>query len=796
MGNFFENIRYGLRQLIKNPVFAAIAIVTLALGSGANTAIFSVINSALLQPLPYPQAVQLVQIFETNPDTERNNVSGGAFKDWHSQSHNFTHLAIYESIRRNVSGNGSPENVKGLAVSAEFLSVLGVAPTLGRDFARGEDSNGGNNRVIILAHQFWQDHFAGDPLIVGVSVSLDHIPFTIVGVLPARALLQDEAAFLVPDVIDAPGAEWSRAGHWRSVIGRMAPGVTALQVQTELRGIKQRLAPEYPDFKQNWSVAVVPMQTASTEDSRPALMILLATVALVLLISCVNVSNLLLVRGSARSREMALRIALGAGAGRLVRQLLVESLLLALAGCAVGWLVAGFAIRVLTNMVAGMLPLMLQPKLDMRVFLVSLVVACSCGILFGILPALRASRPELTVSLKEKVGASSGAAIKRLQSLLVVSEFAFTLMLLVGAGLLARSFIRVMEANPGFRPEHTVAFDLALPEAKYPKDAQRLQFIQSIRQRLAAVPGIASAGTTTSLPLGEGGRSEFASRSDQPTRMDYTVTCDFVSPDYFAAMGMPVLEGRAIAEADNRDKAARVLVVDKTVSHDLYPGTDAIGQHILFLGESWEIVGVVPPVRHYSLDRPQLPGIYGPQSYSLATTSIVIRSALPPSAVSAAIRDTMRDLDPDQPIANLRTLEGAMHRSLAPRRSILVLMVLFAALATVLASIGIYGVISYAINQRARELSIRAALGAQRRDIIRLVVSGGLKVSIIGSMIGVAASFALSRFVESQLYEVSAHDPMILSGALLFLSLIATISIYLPARRAAYSDLIMGLRNE
>jgi predicted permease len=796
MRTLFEHIRYGLRQMAKNPGFTAIAILTLALGSGANTAIFSVVNSALLQPLPYPQSGQLVQIFETNPDTERNNVSGGAFKDWQSQSHSFTHLAIYESIRRNLTGSGSPENVKGLAVSSEFLSVLGISPATGRDFARGEDSNGGNNHVIILSHQFWRDHFGSDPHIAGVSISLDQVPFTIVGVLPPHALLQDEASFLVPDVIDAPGENWSRAGHWRSVIGRMSLGATKLQVQTELRGIKQRLASEYPAFKQDWSVAVIPMQKASTEESRPALLILLATVGLVLLISCVNVSNLLLARGNARAREMAVRVALGAGTGRLVRQLLVESLLLALAGCAAGWLVAVFAIRVLTNMIAGMLPLMLQPKLDTRVFGLSLFVACACGILFGILPALRSSRPDLTVSLKEKVGASSGAGIKRSQSLLVVSEFAFTLMLLVGAGLLVRSFIRVMEASPGFRPEQTLAFDLSIPQAKYPKDSQRLQFIQSITQHLAAVSGVSSVGSSTALPLGEGGWTEYASRADQPKRMDYTVACDFVSPGYFSAMGMPLLRGRSITEADDREKAALVLVVDTTVARDLYPGTDAIGLHVSFMGESWEIVGIVAPVRHFYLDRPPTPSIYGPQSYAVANASIVIRSALPPSSLAVAIRNTVRGIDSDQPIANLRTLEAAMEKSLAPRRSILVLMALFAGMATVLACIGIYGVISYATSLRTRELSIRAALGAQRQDIIRLVVSGGLKVAVVGAAIGLAASFGLSRFIESQLYDVSARDPIVLSGAVLLLLLIAAISIYLPARRAANADPISGLRYE
>jgi predicted permease len=357
MRTLFGEIRYGFRQMSKNPGFTAIAVLTLALGSGANTAIFSVINSALLQPLPYPQPGQLVQIFETTPDYNRNNVSGGAFKDWKSQSRSFSHLAIYENIRRNLTGIGTPENMKGLAVSSDFLSVLGVSPAVGRDFAQGEDGNGGNNHVVILSHQLWQDHFASNPHVLGASISLNQVPFTIIGVLAPSALLQDDASFLTPDVIDEPGENWSRAGHWRSVIGRMSPGVSALPVQTELRGIKQRLASEYPAFKQDWSVAVVPMQTASTEESRPALIILLATVGLVLLISCVNVSNLLLSRGNARAREMAVRVALGAGTGKLVRQLLVESILLALAGCGAGQLVAVFATRPLTYMVAGMLPL-------------------------------------------------------------------------------------------------------------------------------------------------------------------------------------------------------------------------------------------------------------------------------------------------------------------------------------------------------------------------------------------------------------------------------------------------------
>ena len=797
MRSLLEDLRYGLRQMLKYPGFTAVAVLTLALGSGANTAIFSVINSALLRPLPYPEPKQIVQIFETNRDTEHNNVSGGAFKDWQAQSRSFSHVAVLESIRRNLTGSGSPENLKGLAVSSEFLSVLGVAPALGRDFARGEDRNGGNNRVIILSNQFWEEHFGGDPRAVGSYLSLDQVPFTIVGVLPPNALLQDETSFLVPDVIDAPGIQWNRAGHWRSAIGRLLPGVSMAQAQAELRRIKQRMNSEYPDFKRDWSVAIVPMQSAFTEDSRTPLLILLATVGLVLLISCVNVSNLLLARGNARSREMAVRAALGAGAGRLVRQLLAESILLALAGCAAGWLAAVFAVRVLSNMVKGMLPLMLQPKLDGRVFAVSLGVACACGILFGILPAFRSSRPDLNVALREKTGgASSTLARKKSQSLLIMSEFAFTLMLLVGAGLLIRSFIRVLETSPGFRPEQTLAFDLSLPKAKYATDASREQFIRSLRQGLASVPGVEAAASAMTLPLGETGDTEYASRSDQPNRMDYIVSCDFVSADYFAAMGMPILRGRNLTEADGRDKAPRVMVVDTNVARDLFPGVDPIGQHIAFFGAPWEIVGLVAPVHQFDLDHPPKPAIYAVQSYSLASTSVVIRSALPASALTAAVRETLHNLDPDQPITNLRTMGQAMEKSLAPRRSILILMAVFAAMATLLACIGIYGVISYTTGQRTRELSIRSALGAQHFDIIRLVVSGGLKVALIGIAIGIAASLGLARFIQSQLYEVSAGDPLVFSIAGILLLAVATIAIFLPARRAANADPVQGLRCE
>jgi predicted permease len=802
MSGLGQDLRYALRQLRRSPGFAAIAVITLALGIGANTAIFSVVNSVLIKPLPYPDPQRLVQIFETLPGSNRNSVSGGAFKDWREQSSTFAHLAVYEETRLNLTGSGTPERLSGLMVSSEFLSVLGITPAVGRDFAAGEDAVGGNNRVIVLTNQLWQGHFGGDPSVVGRSVSLDQIPYTIIGVLPPNALPQDEPTFLVPDVIDAAGTNWDRSGHWRQVIGRLLPGITAPQAEAELRGIRQRLASDYPSFKKNWSVAVVPMQEVYTGDTRPVLLMLLGTVALVLLIACANVSNLMLARGNARSREMAIRTALGAHSWRLVRQMLVESFLLAGVGCAVGLGFAVFGIQLLTSVFVGQLPHVVRPELDVNVLLFSIAVAGGCGLLVGILPAWRTSNTNLNCTLKETERGSASGGKRRAQSFLVASEFAFTLMLLVGAGLLLRSFVVLLETNPGFNPKQTLAIDLSFPEVKYPKAEDRFRFIENLNARVAALPGVESEGATSALPLGDGGDTEFASRADEALRTDYLASCNFVSGDYLGAMGMPLLRGRAINESDNHTKGSRVLVVDETVARDLYPdpNVDPIGQYLRLKGDTWEIVGIVAPVRQFWLDRKPLPTVYGPQSFagqlSPTTASIIIRTRQSSLALLDAVRKTVLDADPDQPIANVRTLEEAVHKSLGPRRTTLALLSLFAAVAISLACIGIYGVVSYAIGQRARELSIRAALGAQRGDILRLVLAGGMKPSIIGMVAGLAAAFGLARFLAGQLFEVKAHDPMVFLASASMLALVAVLSVYVPARRAARVDPMVALRYE
>jgi predicted permease len=795
-----HDLKFALRQLRKSPGFTVVAVLTLALGIGANTAIFSVVNSALLQPLPYPHPEQLVDVTETRSDGRSNgSLSGGAFKDWREHGTKFSRLAVYEEARRNLTGLGTPERVTGLQASVDYLPALGIAPMIGRDFAAGETTAGGNNHVILLTHQFWQSHFGGDPGAVGRQLSLDQTSYTVIGVLPPRALPQDGVQFLIPDVIDAPGTYWGRDAHWRRVIGRLSPGVPVLEVQAELRGIKQRLTAEYPSWKEKWSVAVTPLQETYVGRTRPMFLLLLGAVALVLLIACANVSNLLLARGHARSREMAVRIALGASSWQIVRQMLIESLVLALSGCALGLLFAAASIRLLARMVAAQLPEVLHPQLDLHVLLFSILVAGGCGVLFGLLPAWRAAGADVNHALKESERGSVSRSKRRSQSFLVVSEFAFTLVLLVGAGLFLRSFTRLMEVDPGFQPQHTLAFDLSFPGTKYPHDEDRLRFTQGLISRIRALPGVASVGTASNLPLSGSERGEFLDRPDKPQPSErYLVGVCSVGGDYFATLGITLLRGRVITDTDNVPTAPPVLVIDARVAKELFPDENPLGQRVNLLGKACEVVGVVAPVHHRDLEQQPRPSVYGPQTHfpNSYSSSILVRSALPPSTLVATVRNTIFEADPDQPIANVRTLEQAVYQSLAPRRTALVLLGLFAAVAIGLACIGIYGVVSYTIGQRTHELSIRSALGAQRRDIIRLVLVGGMKPSVLGMAVGLAAAFSVARLIQSQLFEVKAHDPLVYLLSVGLIGLVALLSVYLPARRAARVNPIVALRAE
>jgi putative ABC transport system permease protein len=799
MESLLQDLRFGVRMLAKNPGFTLIAVLTLALGIGANTAIFSLINSALLKPLPYPDAERIVTVWETLPDGNRNSISAGAYKDWRARSTKLSHVALLKDVRLNLTGSGAPEHLAGLWVSTEFLSVLGVKPLLGRDFLPGEDAKGGNNQVVLLSHQLWQQQYGGNASIVGQTISLNQLSYTVIGVLPPNVLPQSEHKFLLPFVmdVDTDTVRWTRGYHCCGAIGRVAPGATLAQAQAELRAIKQQLMAEYPPDKKDWSVGVAQLQQDLTGDARPTLTILLGTVALVLLIACANVSNLLLARGNARAREIAIRSALGAGSGRIVRQLLMESLLLALLGGVLGLGLASFGIELLAKMLAGMLPSMLRPELDWRVLTFSLVIACGSGLLFGLWPALRASRPDLQHVLKESERGSLSASRRRSQSALVVAEFALTIVLLIGAGLFLRSFVRLLATDPGFNTQQTLAFDLSFPKAKYPKAEDQQRFLQDVSKRLMALPGIEAAGAATTLPLSRSGRGGGVRRADQPDGNGYGVRDDFISGDYFSALQIKLLRGRLLTEADNLPTAPPVLVIDEKVARDLYPGEEAIGKTLKYGPKSWEIVGIVPRIRHGSLEQEPPPRIYGPRAqFSYPTAGMVVRSALPPATLVETIRKTILEVDSHQPIANVRTLEEAVSNSLARQRTTLILLGLFAAVAIGLACLGIYGVMSYTIGQRAHEFAIRGALGAQRRDIFRLVLSSGLKLSLLGIAVGLGAAFFLARLVEKLLFEIQARDPLVFLAAVCLLGIAAAVSVYLPARRATKVDPLIALRHE
>jgi predicted permease len=796
---FWQDLRYGARMLWKNPGFTAVAVLTLALGIGANTAIFSMINSVLIKALPYPKAEQLVRVWETLPNGARAGVTAGAFKDWRAHSSKLAQVALIKDVRLNLTGSGTPEHVTGLQVTTEFLAALGVTPMLGRGFMAGEDAQGGNNRVLILAHQFWQRRYGGDASLIGQTISLNQIPYTVIGVLPLGALLQDETMFLLPFIVDVDTdtVRWTRGYGCCGALGRLAPGVTLAQAQAELQGIRQQLAAEYPAYRKDWSVGLFPLQEDITGDVRPTLRVLLATVGLVLLIACANVSNLLLARGNARARELAIRAALGARAGRLIRQLLSESLLLALIGGALGLLLAVFGIKLLAGMVMGQLPQMLRPELDLNVLAFSILIACGCGLLFGLLPALRASKPDLNHVLKETERGAQSASKRRSQSLLVVAEFAFTLVLLVGAGLFLRSFMRLLETDPGFNPKQVLAFDLSFPKTKYPKAEDQQRFLKALTDRIAALPGVEAVGAATTLPLSNRGRGGSVRRLDKPASNEYGVRDDFVSGDYFSALQIQLLRGRAITEADNLPSAPRVLVIDAKIARDLYPDEDPLGKPLNYGDQTWEIVGIAAPIRHAGLSFEPDPRIYGPRAhFSYPTAGMVTRSALPPATLVETVRKSILAVDPDQPIANVRTLEEAVQNSLARQRTTLILLGLFAVVAISLACIGIYGVMSYATGQRAREISIRLALGAQRREIIRLLLAGGMKPALVGIAVGLGAAFALSRLVEKLLFEVKTHDPLVFVASVCLIATVAILSIYLPARRAARLDPMAALRSE
>jgi putative ABC transport system permease protein len=812
MQTFWQDLRYGARMLLKYPGFMAVVVITLALGIGANTTIFSVVNAVLLRPLPYQNPEQLVMIWGKLPGYVSGNVGASAveFADYSDQNQVFSSIAAYTSTSFNLTGAGEPERIVSTVASASLFPLLNVRPVLGRSFLNEEDRLG-HDRVVILSHSLWLRRFAGSSSIIGQSITLDGQSHTIVGVAPAGFQFPDnETELWKPIAFSAEQlSENERGSHYLSVIARMKPGVTIGRAQADMSALAQRLQREHPlnyEMESGWGVTVVSLREETVGDVRLALQALFGAVGCVLLIGCANVSNLLLARASTRRREMAIRAALGGRPGRIIRQLLTESLMLSLAGGGLGALIAVWGVEVVAKLSASTLPRVNEVSIDGRVIGFTCVVTLLTCLLFGLVPAWQLARTDLNESLKEsgsKGIESSGS--HRLRGLLVVGETALALILLVGAGLMIKSLYRLQQVEPGFDPAHALTMRLALPEAKYPQPQRQQDFYERLLDRIDALPGVKAAGAINFLPLsGTGNQRSFLIEGEPEPKLN--VGFRMVSPDYFRAMGVPLRAGRLIDDRD-RENAPRVAVVNETFASVFLANEYPLGKRIK-LGSvqgpfPWlTIAGVVGDVKHGGLDRETRPEMYVPYlqpllpDWDMPPMFMVVRSDSEPGSLTAAVRGVVKELDRDQPLYNIATMEQLLSRSTLQRRFNMTLLAVFAALALILAGVGIYGVMAYAVTERTREIGIRMALGAQTSDALRLVLRQGMRLTLVGVTLGLMGAFALTRLMENLLFKVKATDPLTFIVIALLLTVVALLACWIPARRATKVDPMVALRFE
>ena len=792
-----NDLRFAYRQLAKSPGFVAVAILTLALGIGANTAIFSVVDALLLRPLPYPESDRIVQVWEA-PNTGGIAISsGGVFMDWQDHTTLLGTIAAAHQADKNLTGEGEPVRISGLEVSADYLRVLRLNPALGRGFTPQDDAPGGDRHVVIITYELWQSRFQGNPGMVGRALRFDGESYTVIGVLPPNALVATNVGFLTPATIRAEAWKQSRDYNYICfVIGRLKPGATIRQAEEELNVAKRALNSSYPKFKIPWTVTLQTLQEALFGNTRPYVLTLLAAVGVILLIACANVANLLLAKASSRQGEIAVRVALGATTGRILRQLLTESMLLALAGGLAGVLLGAWAIDPLVKFAGIQVGSGIDVGVDTRVLLFALLITGATGLLFGIFPALSAARPDLNQHLKEGLRGSTVGARKRLQSLLIVSETVLTVILLVAAGLLLRSFAKAVKANPGFNRENVLTFDLTQPNSKAPTAAHRARFVQAILQGIEQIPAVTGAGMASSTPMnGIVGYGDLVSREDRPeTRNDLNAGFDSVAGDFFKVVGIPLLRGRFFTEADNDLKAPKVMIINEVLARRFFGDGDPLGRLLHFKDATWEAVGVVGSVRQFGFDLEPQPQVYFPQVYFPWYTSIVVRTQVPPLTLVAEVRKAILTVDPEQPIANLGTLEQSVGNTLQTRRIMLTLLGVFAFTALVLACIGIYGIMAYSVAQRTREIGIRIALGAGTGQVVALVLRSGMKLVLIGLGIGALGSIGAGRLIASQLYNVSSLDPVVFALVALALLAVTLAACWLPARKATRVDPVEALR--
>jgi putative ABC transport system permease protein len=798
-----NDLRYALRQLIKAPSFTAVAILTLALGIGACSAIFSVVNVVLLRPLDYPEPGRIVVIRETNlPQFPEFSVSPPNYIDWEKQTKSYEYLAAYSGAGVNLTGEGEPQRLVGVKATAHYFDAYGVKPILGRMLLPEEDAQG-KNHVVVLSYPFWQRVFGGKGDAVGRAIQLNGEPYTVVGVAPAGFGLTSKVDVWMPMAFKPDEtANDARGGHYINVVGRLRPGVTVAQAKAELDVLAVQLAKQYPDSNKGWGIFMMAMQDYSVRDVKPVLYTLLGAVGCVLLIACANLANLLLARATARHREISIRAALGASRGRLVRQLLTESVVLSLCGGVAGLILARWGLDALLALAPTSLPRITEIRLDSGVLIFSLALSLLTGLVFGIAPAWLAVRADVNEALKQGTrGSTEGGARGRLRSALVVIEVTFALMLLGGAGLLARSFMQLAHVDPGFIPENATLLRLSLPQKKYALPEQQIAFANALLERVKVLPGVQSAGITHSMPLVSDYVLSFniegrpaIDPSDSPSTNYYAVT-----PEYFRAMGIRLVRGRLFTPQDDA-KAPRVAIVNETMARQHFPNEDPIGKRInISTGpDAWrEIVGIVGDIKQYGVDKATSAQSYEPfAQVPFSSVNVVIRTSGSPAALLGALRPVVYAVDKDQPIGAIRPLEEIVADNIARQRFAVTLLSVFSGVALVIAAVGIYGVMAYNVVQRTGEFGIRMALGAQQRDVLRLVLMQGGKLIGLGLVIGLAATLAVSRAMGSMLFNTSASDPLTLASITVLLAAVALVACFFPANRATKVNPIEALRAE
>jgi len=811
MDTIIKDIRYGVRGLLKHPGFTAVVVITLALGIGASTAIFSVVNSVVLRRLPYRTAERIVAIQEHDPDGRRGQSTSANFYDWRQQQTVFEHLSAIKITTTNLALSDHAERIDLAQTNADFFDIFGITPQYGRLFIP-QDEQAGHEPVVVMSHTLWQRRFGSDPSLVGKSITLDGRNYNVVGIAPPGFQYPDKTELwlpplrLVPELYPDQDVTQTRRMGYLTVVALLKPGVSLQQAAGEMETITARLRQQYPDSNNKRFNRVVSLHQHLVGDTNKLLWLLLGAVTFVLLIGCANVANLLLASGASRQKEIAIRVSLGASRWRVIRQLFTESMLLALIGGVVGLLIAFWGVAAITKLLPTDFPRLNEIHIDLRVLGFTFVASMLTGILFGLVPALQVSRSDVQEAIRETGrGASGSRRQSRFRQALIVVEVALSVVLLAGAGLLFRSFLRLQSVDAGFVSQQVLTARLTPSGTNYVNDADYAKFYNGVIEKVSAIPGVQDAGLINTLPLFKGPTSGFRVEGRPITTPDKWPSVNYrvVSPNYFRAMGIPVLQGRAYTDRDNQN-APLVMMVNQQLVRENFPDENPVGKRITFGGTNtdgqprwFEIVGVVANVRSVELrEEPTAELYFSSQQDLWPAMSLVVRSSVEPSSLSAAVREAVNEVDRSVPVADVKTMDHVVSESITQPRFNLFLLGLFSAVAMILSAAGIYGVTAYTVTQRTHELGIRIALGAQVGDVLKMILGQGMAVIGIGLVAGLAAAFGLMRLLRSLLFGVGENDPLTFAAITGVLVLVALIACYLPARRATKVDPLVALRAE